>query len=100
MLGLFVKKGTVAMAVKFKGRGQYNYKQFLTKKDNCFTREDIVIDPINDLTDKSKENAGMLAVSLMFAGAEECYGFRKMDTDTGKRSDWGLIVRARDVDCG
>jgi hypothetical protein len=99
MLGLKIKKGTVAVAVKFYGDKKYRYKQILTKKDNVFIREDIILDPIGKLTDTSKENGGPLVLSFLF-GNEPVYGFRKLNFDTGERSNWALIVRSRDVETG
>ena len=99
MLGLKVNKGTVAVAVRFDSDNKYRYKQILTKKDNVFIREDIILDPINNLTDTSKENGGPIALSFLF-GAEPVYGFREVDLQTGIRSNWALIVRAKDVETG
>ena len=98
MLALVIEKGTLATAVHHLGNGEYRHGAIITKQENIFYREDIVIDPINGLTDESDENAGPILMSIL--NGPQAYGFRKLDLETGKRSDWTLIVDVEKVVTG
>jgi len=107
MKAFIVPKGTTIVAIRHKGydaqKGGYSFSHVITKakKENVFFLEDMIIDPLGKHDDNSEENAGVAAVSMMMPlGYDQCYAFRRMDLDTGKRMNWTLMVRASEVQVG
>ena len=96
MTAFVVKKGTLGTVVHNLGNGNFDRFQHITKKDNMFFREDIVIDPLRNLDDDSDNNAG--AVIAAFVSPRDVYGFCRMNLQTGKREPWTLLVPVGSVE--
>jgi hypothetical protein len=103
MLAFVIPKGTPAMAVKVVKKGENNFeykkKQILTKRENCFIREDVIVEPNSNgkLNSTSKEDSGIVVLSILM---NRPYAFREIDWDIGKRSDWALLVEEKYITIG
>ena len=85
-----IKKGTRVVVIKDTGENQWMHRQWMTKQDNLFFLEEMVLDGVLGKCNSDQSQDAAAIILSIAAGLDHPYAFR--------RDEYILLVDARQVE--